>query len=160
MAEENQAAKDPEKQFNSILEELNEIFQSQSISQPPVIKIENPGFTDNFKQILSSQIRPLVVKFNDHLKGRRLFILSDEAMKTNSSNRKFIQVVLSPNPDHPDVIRDPYLLIEGYPQSGQVRISQSNADTEGKVLAVEGVTQNILETSVFSFLKESAKAPK
>ena len=121
-------------------------------------------FIEKFNSLDTNIIDPVVASINRDLRDEglslSLAIFSDKQLKDKGNNRKFYQIVLKNSKKRFNILASPYLLIEGYPNSGQVRITQSSSSNEGEILNVDNLNDNLFKSSLASFLSQSAPAIK
>lgn len=161
MQDLNTPNNNPEGNLDQVVSQLNKLLreiEAAKVQIEDATAAEQDAFDMKFDN-LDVKIKPLVLKINQQLEGkRRLHLFTDKKLKESDSNRKFFQIVFSDDPNYADVLHSPYLLIEGYPKSGKVRIIQSNAEEEGNTIDVEKVNEDLLTSSMASLMASFLKA--
>jgi hypothetical protein len=100
---------------------------------------------------LHHQLVKSVSTLNTGLAPENIQLRIVESAENSDSNRKAVQVVLTNN-GYYNLLENPYLLIEGYVNNGDVRIVKNGAHNPGYVSHINSINPEILQHELSNFL--------
>jgi uncharacterized protein YccT (UPF0319 family) len=113
-------------------------------------------FMIEFNKMFDNVVDPVVAQFNEKLNesGFELEIYTNEDWAT--ANRKAVQVVLKDTESDANLLKDPYLLIEGYASENAVRIVEGGSNQTGQEIRVDAVKAEVLQSALTKLLSNNA----
>lgn len=110
-------------------------------------------FNERFEALYDSLLHS-AKELNEELSPAHLKLDVVRNVDFETANRKAIQVVLSEEDKKINLLEDPYLLIEGYANEGQVRIVKGGATDTGEIKDVNNISEEVLQSKLSNFLCE------
>jgi len=144
-----------EKNFDKELDSIKDLFQKKSEEEKPIDKSFENDFSIQFEHINHDFISPTVATVNNKFQGLGYCLEIVPSPDIYSDIRKAVQIVLTSNKNDIDFLKDPYILVEGFPKSGSVRIATSGSTDSGIIRPAKEVDKSLIETSIFDFLKST-----
>lgn len=145
---------DFKERIKQIVEKMPETEGVVSEEQEKEIRMKD--FEQKFNEMNEKLLLPLVNAVNEEIavKGNRLEVVTqEEAAYVKSKNRFFSQVSLyNSSLKNQSIISAPYLLIEGYPFLGKVKIMKGLSTENGTEIGIDEITQEVLEDHLADFL--------
>jgi hypothetical protein len=134
----------------TISKQEKNVIEPQSASRIDSEKID--AFWSNFKTLRANVVTPAVNKINQELVNTPVKLKLIDAVETPS--RPVILVLLSIEGKEVNLMRDPYLLIEGNPFRSNVRIAEGRSENEGKDYKITHLTEPEMTDRVVHWLQQ------
>jgi hypothetical protein len=146
---------------NAFKERLQNLVRNTSVHKENRVE-ENTAFQSNFEEkfseISNNILSPLIKSINHEIasSGSIINLITNENILNNKvDNRFFAQITYFKNNKNINILEAPYLLVEGYPTSGTIRIVESKNSQPGKELKIEEVKEDDFEQVLFNFLEKN-----
>ena len=141
--------------FDQKLDGLKDLYQKKVKDEKKPENSFEDDFAIQFDHINHDLISPVVESVNEKFNGLGYNLEVVPSSEAYSDVRKAVQIILTSPEKHIDFLTDPYILVEGYPRSGSVRIAASGSTNQGVLRPVKDIDRSMIEASVYDLLKNA-----
>ena len=110
-------------------------------------------FITIFDQIKSRVVMPIISQANSIIGSKGFKLVTVDSPENISRFRKSVEIVFSENDTDINILSDPSLVIEGYPQSNVVRFYESGSAVSSPEILISEINKEMIQEKVYTFLE-------
>ncbi len=141
-----------EKELDTISAKIHERANPSKLSGSEAKVLSD--FSTRFDELNTEVIAPIVETVNLKI-GPSYNLEVINSPEEVSDIRKSVQIILTKEGKNFNILGEQYLLIEGYPKSGNVRIATSGSTENGETRPVSKVDPSIIQSELLQMIKKS-----